>query len=234
MKKVTHKPLLNILKDSELRENSSEYIFTEIYNNNMWENDESVSGPGSTLEYTKNLRKELILLFNEFNIKSVFDAPCGDFNWMQHVIKNTDISYIGGDIVPELIEKLNFQYKKEKNLSFIHIDLIKDKLPASDLMICRDCLFHMPFYETKQILKNFIDSNSSYLLTTTHINENNFSNIDIKMGDFRFIDLFLPPYCFLRDTKFEIDDWLEPFPKKKMCLWHRKQIIEAVNNFNIK
>src|SRR3954471_18881233 len=83
---------------------SIEEIFTTYYRENVWINDESVSGDGSTLEYTKNLRQELPLLFETLQINSILDAPCGDFNWFREVSRGP-ISYVGGDIVPDLIQR---------------------------------------------------------------------------------------------------------------------------------
>jgi len=37
-------------------------IFTEIYNKNSWQSNESFSGPGSSYNRTHNLRKELVKL----------------------------------------------------------------------------------------------------------------------------------------------------------------------------
>jgi hypothetical protein len=71
--------------------------FTDIYHKNIWENEESVSGPGSTLEYT--VRDALPTVLDTYSIKTIFDAPCGDFNWMKYVVKGTNIKYTGGDIV---------------------------------------------------------------------------------------------------------------------------------------
>src|ERR1700758_3448541 len=76
--------------------------FTKIYKNNYWLSSESVSGSGSTLKYTRNLREQLPLIVADFGIKSIFDGPCGDFNWMQHVLPNLKVDYVGGDIVSEI------------------------------------------------------------------------------------------------------------------------------------
>ena len=61
-----------------LENHTVEDRFTWIYKNNWWDSNESLSGAGSTLEYTNNLRKELPKLIIDFNICSVLDAPCGD------------------------------------------------------------------------------------------------------------------------------------------------------------
>jgi len=205
--------------------------FTEIYEKRIWGSEDSVSGPGSSLEYTKNLRNWLPILFGTYSIKTIFDAPCGDFNWMRYVVKDTNIKYIGGDIVWSLIETNNSTYGGS-NTSFIHIDLTKNLFPESDLMICRDFLFHCSFQHTKLVLRNFSRSKIQYLLTSTHINTEQFKNEDISTGgSYRLIDLFAPPYCFPRDVLFRVEDWIAPYPKREMCLWTREQIIHALKHF---
>jgi hypothetical protein len=209
--------------------NSNEEKFTWIYHNKYWVCKESVSGTGSTIEYTKNLRANLPILFREFNIRTVFDAPCGDFNWMHHLLKNVEITYTGGDIVKPLVDSLNLNYSKH-NISFIHIDLTRDVPPKCNLMICRDCLIHLSYEDTKLLLNNFLQSGTNYLLTTTHVNINNsIINKNILTGDYRMIDLFSTPYNLPNSPKFIIEDWIAPDPQRVMCLWSREQISNAIN-----
>lgn len=204
--------------------------FTQIYNINYWGNHESVSGRGSTLALTHNLREHLPKLFAQFSIKSVFDGPCGDFNWMKLVIEKTNIDYTGGDIVLPLIESNQSKYG-QKNIRFKKVDLTKDALPTTDLMICRDCLFHLSYEDTKLVLHNFVQSNTPYLLTTTYVNEDAFKNTNITTGHFRMIDLFSAPYHFSKDVLFTIDDWMAPEKPRVMCLWSRNQVMEALKSF---
>jgi hypothetical protein len=210
---------------------SNEDRFTWIYKNNYWSSSESLSGTGSTLKYTENLRKELPNLFSKYSIQKVFDAPCGDFNWMSHLLPSVKIEYIGGDIVKPLIENLNSKHKST-NISFVHFDLIKEIPPEVDLMICRDCLFHLSFQDIKSVLENFIKSKSTYLLTTTHKNMGrSFTNRDISTGEFRCIDLFSKPFSFPDDPLYVIEDWIAPDPERQMCLWSREQILLALRTF---
>lgn len=209
---------------------SIEDRFTQIYQSNFWGAKESVSGTGSTLLYTENLRNKLPYLFKKHSIKSIFDAPCGDFNWMKLLLSKININYIGGDIVKDLISSLNSKYKND-NTNFIHIDLIVGKFPSADLMICRDCLFHLSFENTKSVLNNFINSGILYLLTTTHKNTIGFQNQNILTGSFREIDLFSIPYSFDQHPIDRIDDWMYPEPEREMCLWSRDQIIAARNTW---
>ncbi len=219
-----------VLNEKILEMETIEDRFTEIYKNNIWGNFESVSGNGSTLEGTQNLRTKLPELIKQFSIQTLFDAPCGDFNWMRLLLKTVNINYIGGDIVLPLIEANQSNFKNEQT-NFIHIDLTKDELPQAHLMICRDCLFHLSYQDTKLVLQNFINSNIKYLLTTTYIKSNNFINRDITTGDFRLIDLFSAPFNFDQDVLFRIDDTIPNEIPREMCLWSREQIIIALEKF---
>jgi hypothetical protein len=213
--------------------NSREDKFSLIYETNYWSSSESRSGTGSTLKYTENLRKELPKLFIRYSIQKVFDAPCGDFNWMSRLLPSVNVEYIGADIVKSLIASLNAKHKTPQT-QFIDFDLVKDVPPEVDLMICRDCLFHLSFQDTKSVLDNFIKSRSTYLLTTTYKNtEKWFTNKDIVTGDFRYIDLCSEPYNFPADPCYVIDDWMAPEPERQMCLWSREQVVLAQKNFKI-
>ena len=46
---------------------------------------ETYSGPGSLLKNTNNLIEGLSLFIKEYNIKSIIDVPCGDFNYMKEI-----------------------------------------------------------------------------------------------------------------------------------------------------
>ena len=189
---------------------------------------ESVSGPGSTLENTQNLRSQLPILFKEFSVSSIVDAPCGDFNWMKHVVPD-GITYTGIDVVESLIVENNKRYSNSF-ITFYQADLILGVCPRSDVLISRDFLFHLSQEDIFKFLNNFLSSETNLLLSTTHKNENTstFVNSDIKTGDFRRIDLFAHPYHFSREHLFSFDDYiLGDFPRE-MCLWNRQQVFEVV------
>ena len=210
--------------------NSAEDRFLAIYRKNLWENSESASGIGSTLWYTEPLRQELPKLLTQFSIKSIFDGPCGDFNWMRHLLKAVDVEYIGGDIVRPMIESLKSKYERGA-VSFVHVDLITGDFPKADLMICRDCLPHLSYADARSVLANFVASGISYLLTTSHANKARFANQDIKTGHFRLIDIFSPPYNFSPNYLYRIDDWVPPELERQMYLWDREQVSAALSKF---
>lgn len=154
--------------------------FIDIYKNNVFGGVESRSGNGSTLEQTAVLREELPKLFKELGIRSIVDAPCGDFNWMQHVItKSPGVKYTGVDIVPDLIKEDAAKYTTSDNtIEFRVGSIITDVLPAADLVICRDCLVHLRIEDGLKAIKSFRKAGFRYLLSTTFTkrdkNEENF------------------------------------------------------------
>ena len=210
--------------------NNNKRKFTSIWKTNYWNDAESLSGPGSNMDYTKNIRKELPLLFTEFNIKSVFDAPCGDFFWMKEVLKNLEINYIGGDIVNDLVDLNNLKYKKQ-NIKFINFDITIDKFPNCDLWICRDVLFHLSNKDIFLALHKFVESECKYILTTTHLPDKKWVNSDISSGSFRLIDLFQSPYSFPVNVHYRFNDYIDPHPPREMCLFSKNDIKKIINNY---
>src|SRR5206468_3030113 len=163
---------------------------------------------GSRIATTINVRMELPLLFQRFEIKSVFDAPCGDFNWMRYVLPNVGVEYTGGDIVPEVVA-LARRNATDLNAAFVTHDIVKDSLPNVDLWICRDCLPHFSYANIYKALDRFCNSRVKYVLLTTHTQQD-IRNRNIVTGDFRLLDLFGSPFNLTRDTLAEIDDSAAP------------------------
>jgi hypothetical protein len=86
--------------------------FAGMYKDNVWGDMDSRSGSGSNLANTEALRSALPGLFESLGVRSLLDLPCGDWAWMRTVDLTGLDRYIGGDIVPELIERLNREYAK--------------------------------------------------------------------------------------------------------------------------
>src|SRR5882757_543401 len=78
-------------------------VFTNIFRKNWWSNGESRSGWGAELKRTVTIRAELREFARRHSIRSLLDAPCGDFHWMRHVEWPAGFRYIGADIVPDLV-----------------------------------------------------------------------------------------------------------------------------------
>lgn len=173
----------------------SENVFTDIYagKTNLWGQEESKSGGGSTMQATEILRNQLPLIIEKYAITSMFDAPCGDYNWMKAVDKKC--SYMGGDIVPEMIAN-NQKLYGSSHVQFKVVDITKDILPKVDLIFCRECLQHLSYDSVKKALENFKKSGSTYLLVTSF--SKTWRNYDIYDGDYRALNLRKKPFCLPR------------------------------------
>ena len=166
------------------------HVFATYFRRNLWLSKESYSGFGSQVNTTGTVREKLPVLWQQYQIKSFLDVPCGDYNWMKEVDKQ-NISYTGGDIVVELIEQNNLKYKTE-NISFEVIDITQDTLPTVDMIFCKDCLQHLSYENVWKALKIFKNSNSTYLLVTSY--PFTLSNWNIYNGDFRPLNLRIKPF----------------------------------------
>jgi len=202
-------------------------VFESHAASNHWRNPESVSGDGSTLDYTYNLRRELAKFVRAFRVASMFDAPCGDFNWMRAVEFPQGFAYTGGDIVASLAEANRARYAAPGR-AFTRFDITSDPFPDADLWFCRDCLFHLPSETALAALRGFARSRIGYVMTTTHLNVTNFENRDVEAGGFRMLDLYKPPYSLPREVLFRIADYVHPFPPRELCVWSRAQVAAAL------
>lgn len=199
--------------------NIAEQVFKYIHDNNVW-GAKSVSGPGSDLENTRNLRAFLSEFMEKFNIKSMIDAPCGDMFWFSK-LDLKDVQYYGFDIVDDIVENDKRMFKDKKNYSFEKKDVVMEKLPKADLVLCRDLIIHLPLKAVYVLIGNFIRSGSKYLLITQHIvlNDKYVMNNDIRVGDFAFRNLTLPPFSFPLPKLLVPEEWPDKNCLRFMALY---------------
>jgi hypothetical protein len=168
--------------------------FIKIYRNGGFGGfNAPLSGTGSTLIQTRCIREALPNILRRIDAKSMIDAPCGDFTWMKE-IDIGDISYLGVDIVPSIIND-NTQKYSSQNRKFCDLDIVTNILPRADLILCRDCFIHLSNRDIMKSVENFKKSNSKYLLTTTFIDLKKNSNLVSGRG-WRPVNLMLPPFNF--------------------------------------
>jgi SAM-dependent methyltransferase len=195
-------------------------IFTQIIKNGTWSTHPC--GPGSTMKYTKGLRKELLPLVERHGFKSILDLSCGDYSWMHATGISEKIQYIGSDIVDNMIDE---NRKKYPGIDFRVLDLTKDKLPDADLLFCRDCLLHLSFSDIDKAFKNIAKSNIKYILLSNWFADSAENTRDIKTGDYRFINFQEHPYSFGKQLD-EITDTIPGYVKRKMLLWEVDKTIK--------
>lgn len=208
-----------------------EQRFSSIHDHNLWSSKESKSGTGSELAYTRPVIDWLIKTISLHKIQTCVDAPCGDFNWMRFVLKDVNVKYIGLDIVEELVRTNNLHYSDQRT-TFLRNNICSDQIPECDLLVVRDCLFHLSFQDINKLLNNISHADYKYLATTSHITEPKHSNTNIISGDFREINLFLEPFNFSENAV--IDQVIETKKTdkngRKIILLRKEDVPTNLNN----
>ncbi len=214
---------LDTLRNFLFRRAYMEQTFAPFYTENRWGDDESVSGPGSNLERTAKLRRELPGLLEAIGARTLLDAPCGDFNWIQHTQLGIE-QYIGVDVVPDLITRNQKLYGNNET-RFLLLDLTRDRLPRVDVILCRDCFIHFSYRHIAAAIRNFKRSGSTYLLTNSYPAWR--ENANIRTGDFRHLNLTLPPFNFpppLKPIEEKLPEEQERFFGKILGLWRLSEL----------
>lgn len=217
----------NLLVDAGLLRRKYEEQFTDIYVRRYWGSSESASGGGSNASSTRVIREALPLVFAKKGIKSLLDAPCGDYHWMRS-IDLRGIEYTGGDIVALLIEENRKKYQRP-GIFFVHLDVIHDSLPAADLVLCRDCLVHLPLADATKALRNIARSGSKWLLTTTFTARS--ENKEIAPGKWRPLNLQIAPFHLPDPDELineECADADGAYADKSLGLWSCDSIRQAI------
>ncbi len=214
-----------------LKKDSLDDRFDLIYQNNLWSSNESISGSGSEIAYTESLRNWMVTKIDDLKIEIIVDAPCGDFNWMKLVTKKVDIYYFGIDIVKDLI-KTNISLYQDEQIKFSVGNICEDPLPSCDILMVRDCLFHLSYNDIQKFLQNISKTDYKYLLTTSHIVNSEFDNSDIISGDFREINLFMHPFNFDKQHIFDrVRDCPQDYHTPREMVLIKKENVP--NNLNI-
>lgn len=118
-------------------------IFADIYRNNLWggTTGEFYSGSGSTSEQSEDFSRTAKTLITDRGIASVVDVGCGDFR-VGRAIVESGVSYLGIDVVPELIA-YNNEHHAGPNVSFRHLDITVERPPRAGLAIIRQVFQHL-------------------------------------------------------------------------------------------
>lgn len=184
-------------------------VFNAIHDSNYWGSTESLSGGGSEVLRTAEYRRQLVDAIKHFGIRSIFDAPCGDLNWMRLVLDQVDVRYIGGDIADQALAAAR---QRRPDLDLRHFDVCSDPFPKADLWHCRDSLFHLSFYDIWRALRRMFESECTYAAITTH-RARLLRNIDIETGGWRLLDMERSPWRFTKPLVYLKDYLPGEFPR---------------------
>ncbi len=180
---------------------------------------ESIAGYGTNKEATKHIIEVLPTIFSKYNIKSILDAPCGDFFIMKRM-NLLGISYVGVDIIDELIEQ---NIKDNPGVDFRCLNMIEDPLPTCDLVFCRDIFIHLSYNNVKLFIENCKKSNIKYLISSHYPDVVENAELNGIIG-WRFLNLELPPFNFPTPLELIAE---QRYSDKYLGLW---EISKLYNN----
>jgi hypothetical protein len=193
-------------------------VFTNIFRKNWWNNGESRSGWGAELKRTESIKAALPEFARRHSLRSLLDAPCGDFHWMQYVQWPREFRYIGADIVTDLIAE---NRARHPGVEFLELDVLRDPLPEVDAWLARDLMIHFPDDAIWAALKQFRNSSLRFLLATTYPNAK--QNTDIKFGQVRHLNLCAPPFNLPPPGEILREDD-DPVTGRVIGVWRRPDI----------
>jgi len=170
-------------------------VFTHIYDHAIWgtnSNGEGFSGGGSLPQNCKSYIGFLQHFMQEYNITSVVDAGCGDWEFSRY-IDWSGITYVGYDVVESVIQK-NIEKFSNTNIHFRQGNILTLDLPPADLLLCKHVLQHLRNQDIIDFCKQL--SKYKYCLITNEVNPKTLSsnNDDIAIGGGHKIDLSKAPF----------------------------------------
>ena len=196
-------------------------VFKSIHSSNHWRDynkpkvNESVSGTGSDLKNDSPLVNDIKNFLAEFEVKKILDLGCGDFNWMKFIVLNNNkiTNYLGLDIVDEIINLNNINYKNNE-VSFQSCDILLENLPESyDLVIIRDLFIHLKNDDILKIIDKINNTSIKFLAVTSyHTTEININTN--RFGHHRYINMKLDPFYLDRPFKIFDDNENQHNPRK--------------------
>ena len=114
---------------------------------------ETPCGAGSKLAETEAQRVWIPRMVGKYGITTIADIGAGDLNWMSLITWPWDVSYSAYDLVP--------RHKRVQAF-----DLLIQRPPCVDLLMCLWVLNHLPFEHCQAALANIRASGSRYLMLT--------------------------------------------------------------------
>lgn len=202
-------------------------VFSAIHASKTWGDSESISGPGSSRARAASFLPDLIALIQTLEGATLLDAPCGDFNWAGPLADSVD-RYIGVDVVPALI-KSNRQRWSSPRRQFLCRDMVRQRLPSADVILCRDALVHLSASDIFAAIRNLSRTRAQYLITTTFLGDR--ENPDIATGEWRPLNLQRAPFSFPEPLQL-VDERCHHtggiYADKRLALWRFQDLLPCL------
>jgi SAM-dependent methyltransferase len=209
------------IQTSETESDTRRRIFQDVYKRNLWGGDHDskfFSGIGSRGDASQIYAKQMATILKQHagelgHPLTVVDLGCGDFQVGQALLGELpDITYIGCDIVPELVAHNNKAYANTK-ITFRQLDLVSDPLPDGDVCLVRQVLQHLSNADILSFLKR-ADYRWIYLTEGQPVSQTGTANPDKPAGyDVRFdwrtgrgrgVELNHPPFNMKIQEMFQV------------------------------
>ncbi len=204
--------------------------FRYAYEHNLWRSTETPSGTGSNRTQTRAIADAFPALCRRYAVAALLDVPCGIADWMAEV-PLPGVRYVGGDIVPDIVREAARRHGSDQR-RFLVLDLTRSPLPPADLLLCRDCLVHLSYYDIARAIANIRRSDIAYVLTTTFTEEPTFR--DVVTGDWRPLNLEATPFSFPAPIELLSEECTEhegAFADKALGLWRVRDLPELPPTF---
>ena len=179
----------------------------------------------SSRKETAQLRDDMIALFEQYNIKSVFDAGCNDTAWAREL--NTYVKYSGGDISPGPVAEA-WNWRPDLEIS-IH-DCTTDPFPPVDCILSRDVVIHLNLADRQRFVQNWLASGVPWLLVTQQNDIDRNSDFDYasdRLGEAP-VNWRIEPWGW-PEPRSMIKEVVTAEPSKAigrcLVLWHRDDIV---------
>ena len=196
-------------------------LFSNFYNALDTSRDNSTGA--SSIDGTRKIRDELLILFKKHNIKKMFDAGCNNCEWIR-TFHFPEFEYQGGDISLSMVSQA---WTRSPHLNVILHDITTDPIPEVDVLFVRDVTLHLNNQDRQLVIKNWFDSAVPWLLITQspYISQ----NTDVTYNN-NFpaseINWCIAPWNFPEPVNqiFEF----ESGQGRCLALWHRDQIKDLI------
>ncbi|WP_298282977.1 glycosyltransferase [Acidocella sp.] len=151
-------------------------------------------GKGSYPANTTGYRSYVEKFIFENDVNSIVEIGCGNYAIFEKIYCH-DATYVGLDIIPELIEqnKRNFQ---RPGVSFQLMPEQAEGLPHADLLVIKSVLQHLDNQTIIAFRDQIIPKYRFCLITNSLNTQGHSTNMDIQSGDFRPLNLVEAPYLF--------------------------------------
>jgi len=176
-----------------------EETFTEIYEKNLWGNNNNnnysgSSGHGSSIEYNTEYIKILRKIIKDYSISSVVDLGCGDFMFGKLIYDDLDIVYTGYDAYKKVCDYNSSQFSPDR-YSFNHLDFFKERefIIGADICILKDVIQHWTLNDINIFLNYLTNSKKFKYILIVNCGNQMRDNTECKTGHFRPLSCFFDP-----------------------------------------